>query len=572
MAATIETQRRHVGALAIRVTGASQTVASGNGCITAEFSFLQHPVLLPDLAFKQSDRNCETNRSEVCISQRHRISKGIMSNRGHLGLHLALCVLFLVYCVGMRAQQAESPSSLEFHSSNSALNQTFKWAKHQALGYLNPGSGTIGPWFEAALPGRNAFCMRDVSHQVEGAAALGLFEANHNMLGRFATSAAASRNWAAYWEIDGNGMPSTADYSSDADFWFNLPANFDVLDASARMWRWTCDNTYRDDQQFRKFFRETLSDYLEQWQLQPDAILARERIVNRELQKGKFVDSRGIPSYTEGTRDFIVGADLLAAEYRAIRSYAEIAVDPQDRALSAKMQRGADHLQHILETVVWSPQERHFYGRIRNDRSGTGSGDTLVLYFGAAKSPDRIRGALDYVANPEYWGQINIEEESYIPIVLFRYGRSKDAYKVLFDLTRPDKLRREYPEVSYAAVAAIVSGAMGIAPSHAGDNFDVRTLAQPFESGDHLAVVSLQIRNNILDVKQTGIVTSSLLNRHGPSVRWKAGFVGPCDKMRVNERLAQGVPESLPGGKPICSTIVTVPPGGSATVTHLQRD
>jgi hypothetical protein len=492
-----------------------------------------------------------------------------MSNRLHLGLRLAPCVLLLVYSVGVRAQQAESQSRLEFHSSNSTLNQRFKWAKQQALDYLHSGTGAIGPWFEAALPGRNAFCMRDVSHQTEGAAALGMFEANHNMLSRFATSAAASREWAAFWEIDGNGKPSTFDYSSDADFWFNLPANFDVLDAAVRMWRWTGDNTYRDDPRFRQFFHETLSDYIEQWQLRPDAILARERIVNRNQQQGEFIDSRGIPSYTEGTKDFIVGADLLAAEYRSIRSYAEIAVDPQDKALSARMQRGADQLQSILETVAWSPQERHFYGRIRGDRSGAGSGDTLVLYFDAAKAPDCIRGALDYIANPEYWGHINIEEESYIPIVLFRYGRSKDAYKVLFDLTRPDKPRREYPEVSFAAVAALVSGAMGIEPSRAGDKFDVRTLGQPLEDTDHLAVVSLQIRNNILDIEHTGIATSILLNREGPSVRWKAEFVGACRKMRVNDRRVHGVTDTLPGGIPLCSTIVVVPSGGSATVTHM---
>jgi hypothetical protein len=103
------------------------------------------------------------------------------------------------------AQKAAPLSSLEFHSSNNSLNESFRWAKQQALGYVRPGPDSIGPWYEAALPGRNAFCLRDVSHQALGAAALGLFEANRNMLDRFAESAAASRNWAAYWEIDGKG-------------------------------------------------------------------------------------------------------------------------------------------------------------------------------------------------------------------------------------------------------------------------------------------------------------------------------------------------------------------------------
>lgn len=492
-----------------------------------------------------------------------------MIETNYFTARLALWVLLLMCVADMRAQRAESLSNLQFHSSNPTLNESFKWAKQQALDYVSAKTGAIGPWYEAALPGRNAFCMRDVSHQTEGAAVLGLFAANHNMLGRFAESATASRNWAAFWEIDGDGKPSTSDYVSDDDFWFNLPANFDVLDAAVRMWRWTGDDTYREDPRFQRFFRATVSDYIEQWQLQPVSILARQRIANRKLSTGKFVDSRGIPSYTEGTSDFTVGADLLAAEYRAMRSYSEIAVSRQDKEFSMRLQGSADQLQRILETAVWSPEERHFYGRIRGDQSGAGSGDTLVLYFEAVKNQDYIHGALDYVANPKYWGQINIEEETYIPIVMFRYGRSTVAYKVLFDMTGPHKPRREYPEVSYAAVAAIVSGAMGIEPSKAGDNFDLRTLGLPLESTDDLAVTSLEIRNHILDVRHTGRKTSSMANRQGSTLRWKAEFAGNCERMHVNGRAVRGVHDSLPGGMPLCSTIVTIPSGRSATVTMM---
>src|SRR5215469_11577278 len=237
------------------------------------------------------------------------------------------------------ATDSLSHSDLTFHSSNSSLNESFQWAKQQALLYARLAEGPIGPWYEAALPGRNAFCMRDVSHQTEGAAALRLFEANRNMLHRFADSAAASRDWAAYWEIDGNGNPSSFDYISDSDFWFNLPANFDVLDAAVRMWRWTGDDFYRVDPQFQTFFKETLTDYITEWHLEPDAILTRPRIANLHLKKGMFVDSRGIPSYIEGRRDFILGTDLLAAEFRAIRSYQEIAMRPEDKAMAMQLQR-----------------------------------------------------------------------------------------------------------------------------------------------------------------------------------------------------------------------------------------
>lgn len=478
-----------------------------------------------------------------------------------------LCVLLFACDWFGWAQSNASLSQLEFHSSNAQLNETFLWAKGQALVYTRSEADTIGSWYEAALPGRNAFCMRDVSHQAEGAAALGLFAPNRNMLSRFAESAAASREWTAYWEIDGMGQPSAADYRSDSDFWFNLPANFDVLDAIVRMWRWTGDDFYRDDPRLQLFFRKTLTDYTKQWQLEPEAILSRPRIANRSQGKGEFSASRGIPSYTEDTQDFVVGADLLAAEYRAIRSYAEIAVSAQDKDLARRLQKSADRIQQILETAAWSQSGGHFNGLIRGDRSGFGSGDTLALYFGAVRDPNHVRGALDYISNPSYWRKINIEAESYIPEVLFRYGRTDAAYQVLFDLSGQNKPRREYPEVSYAVVDAVIRGSMGIEPAHAGEPFDVQTLPQPLAQTDELSVSSLRIKGNILEISNVGGTRTRLINREGPVLRWKAGFEGAVEKLRVNGRLVRAHHALFAGGTRVSSTIVSVQPGHSAEVS-----
>jgi hypothetical protein len=479
-----------------------------------------------------------------------------------------LCVLSSVLSGQALAQEAASLCSFDFHSSNASLNETFRWAKQQALAYLRTGPDSIGPWYEAALPGRNAFCMRDVSHQAQGAAALGLFEANHNMLHRFADSTAASRNWAAYWEIDGNGMPSSADYHSDTDFWFNLPANFDVLDAIVRMWRWTGDDSYRDDARFQLFFRETLTDYIAQWQLQPETILERPRIANQRQANGEFVSSRGIPSYTEGPKNFIFGADLLAAEYRAILSYKEIAAKPEDKKLAARMQKTADAIQRILETVAWSQQGHHFNGVIQKGRSGFGSGDTLALYFDAVKDPEHIRGALDYVSDPAYWKTINIEEESYVPLVLFRDGRTDAAYRVLLDMAVPGKPRREYPEVSYAIIASLICGAMGIEPSHTGDAYDVRTLSQPMTRMDDLIVTSLRMKGNVLDVSHTADASTRFLNRKGPAIRWRAAFGGTVSNLRVDGRSVRAEHGLLARGIHISWTTITVLPGSSVTVSR----
>jgi hypothetical protein len=465
------------------------------------------------------------------------------------------------------AKDPLSLSDLKFHSSNSSLNESFQWAKQQALQYARLAPGPIGPWYEAALPGRNAFCMRDVSHQTEGAAALNLFEANRNILGRFAESAAASRDWAAYWEIDGNGKPSSFDYVSDSDFWFNLPANFDVLDAAVRMWRWTGDDSYLVDPRFQTFFKETLTDYMIKWHLKPEEILARPRIANQRLKKGTFVDSRGIPSYIEGPKDFILGTDLLAAEYRAIRSYQEIAMGPEDKALAMQLQGSAEKIQHILETAAWDPKGGHFNGVIRGDLSGKGSGDTFALYFDSVKDPSHIRGALDYISDPAYWKKINIEEESYVPLILFRYGKPETAYSVLLDLADPGKPRREYPEVSYGVVAAIVSGAMGIEPGPAGADYDVQTLPQLLTTTENSTISSLPIKGSLLEVSHAGKISTRFSNTEGPAIRWRAAFIGNPQRLLVNGKPVIASHALLRGYVQISFTTITVKPGGTAVVS-----
>jgi hypothetical protein len=461
------------------------------------------------------------------------------------------------------AQQPTTQSPLSFTSSVPWLTQSFNWAKGQALQYSRAGSGTMGPWYEAALPGRNAFCMRDVSHQTEGAAALGLYAANRNMLGLFVQSAAKSRDWAAWWEIDGEGKPSPADYVSDDDFWFNLPANFDVLDASVRMWRWTGDDGYRKDPAFQRFSRITMTDYLKVWQLEPDTILKRPRIANQKLATGKFVDARGIPSYSEGTKDFIVGTDLLAAEYRAMNSYGEIA-DDQNSARDAK--RKAVEIQAILERVGWSEQQHHYFGAIRSDLSGYGSADTMVLYFGAAKNPQHIQSALDYVSSPDYWKKINIEEESYIPLTLFRYGRNDVAWQVLANISDPQKPRREYPEVSYSVIEAIVSGVMGITPGSERDGYDVSTLSGLVHDSDQASITALAIKQNQIEVSHTGRHSTRFSNLRGPALRWRAEFPGTIERLTVDGRSIAARHSQTREAAPISWTDLTVGPGKEISV------
>ena len=97
------------------------------------------------------------------------------------------------------------------------------------------------------------------------------------MLRRFAENIAASRDWCTFWEISGDNLPVAVDYKSDLDFWYNLPANFDVLDCCWRQYQWTGDAAYINDPVFLNFYDRTVNDYVQHWDADGDGILEHRR-------------------------------------------------------------------------------------------------------------------------------------------------------------------------------------------------------------------------------------------------------------------------------------------------------
>lgn len=144
-------------------------------------------------------------------------------------------------------------------------------------GFILCGGKTdpVGPWYEAALPGRFAFCMRDVSHQSIGAEILGLAPENTNMFTLFAKNISENKDWCSYWEINKWGKPAPADYKNDKEFWYNLPANFDVIAALWKLYLWTGDKEYIEGDVFTNFYKKSLNKYIKRWVLTPDSLLTR---------------------------------------------------------------------------------------------------------------------------------------------------------------------------------------------------------------------------------------------------------------------------------------------------------
>jgi hypothetical protein len=485
-------------------------------------------------------------------------------------VYLFLLLFALSFTTVVQAEGGTPISNLQLKSSDKELVQAFQWAKSQALAYAHDSSDPVGPWYEAALPGRDSFCMRDVSHQTTGAAALGLYAENRNMLERFAAAVSPGRDWAGFWEIDKLGNPSAADYLSDNDFWYNLPANFDLLDSIVRMWRWTGDKTYVNDPSFQRFFETTATDYIKAWDLQPGLILNRHRIMNERLSKGKFIHARGIPSYSEGEDNFNLGTDLLAAEYRAFESLRFVAISRHEVRPAQQYEYTANKILHLIERRAWSEKNHHFMGFFSQDGTTHGAGDAMVLYFGATKDSRHIRAALSHIESEKYLKNIGIEEESYLAQTLYRYGENRAAYERIMDLTRPNKERRDYPEVCFSVIGAIVTGMMGLEVV-GGDNRKrpvLYSIARFPKNSDSATLMGVRIRENLVDLQHVGDRRSVLTNRSGPTFCWQATFSGKVPFLIVDGHPVRSKISFTAGLAPVSWITTEVATGASVVVSR----
>ncbi len=341
---------------------------------------------------------------------------------------------------------------IQFECSDKGLTNGFNWAKKQALKYTHEGD-LVGDWYEAALPKRNSFCMRDVCHHITGAHYLGLDSHNKNMLLRFAQSIAESRDYCSFWEITKDYQPAPVDYTSDEDFWYNLPANFDVIDGCYRAYCLTGDKSYVDGYDFNRFYALSMKEYIEKWDTDGDGIPNRRELNSR----------RGIPSYDEqtGMEKAIIGADLIAAQIRANYSYAKL-LEYQDKDNNQYIQN-AQYFENYLDSEWWNEKSNNFYSAKMSNGEyiSTLGSPHLMAYFGAVKDHEKLELLLDFIHKSSLENVI-VEIMSHYPEIFIKNGQIEKGMYWLNRCIDPKLKRREYPEVSFATVGAYVECFMGI--------------------------------------------------------------------------------------------------------------
>ena len=410
---------------------------------------------------------------------------------------------------------------IQLSSDFQPLVDGFEWAKTLALSYVSE-SDPVGKWYEAALPGREAFCMRDVSHQAYGAMALGLGAHTKNMMSRFAESISESRDWCSYWEINRYDAPAPVDYRSDDDFWYNLPANFDILRSIQQIFEWGGDTDYLHDPVFENFYVRSLNDYVQRWDTNGDGL------VDSRAENG----IRGIPTYWEGggPRAF-TGGDLVAAHFAATLAYSEILSARGDTHSATVYKNKSGGIRQLYNDTWWNAAVGRFSTSLLEDNSFDTTHVALMqimpFFFGIVQY-DSVRALL--LDNLKEGG--NVEDRSYQAEAYYRYGRNERAFRSLMAQLDPQLPRREYPENPFTAVGSITHFLIGINPL--ASQGVIETKSRLPEAVSWVEIEHVPVLNNSIMVRHVGVETSHLLNETGDQFVWRAVFEGEHDALVVN--------------------------------------
>lgn len=451
-----------------------------------------------------------------------------------------------------------------FSCSDSALMAAYRWARSQALAYVHDGGDSVGLWYEAALPRREAFCMRDVSHQVTGAAVLGLNGHNYNMMHRFAENISESKDWCSYWEINRYNRPAPVDYANDREFWYNLNANLDVLQACLKLYQWTADERYLSDEAFAHFYQATLENYVPHWQLDVEHVMDRPRYMHtpEPFDAGNgFHVCRGLASYVENFPGIVVGLDLLATLYAGHDAYAQMLALRGDADGAALYHTRAEAYRRLIDDRWWDDGEGRYHTFwTENKEFHRGEGVPFMLWFQATADVQRVQASVQDILSAEW----NVENLSYFPMLLYRLGYDEEAYRYLMAL--PANSRRAYPEASYGWMEGLAGGYMGLAPE-AGTR-TVRTLMHG-PATDTATLANVPVWGGTLTVQHEGHTATTLTNHTGGTLTWQATFYGRHNRLRADgRRVASGALTTGTDvkGNDYTTATLSVPEGETMTV------
>lgn len=425
--------------------------------------------------------------------------------------------------------------ALSISSNDTTLTEIFNWASERSEKYIGNDTDPVGSWYEAALPKREAFCMRDVSHQCIGEEINRHARQNLNMFTQFVKNISEEKDYCTYWEINKDNQPAPVDYENDQDFWYNLNANFDLLDASFRLYLWTGNETYIKDPLFLSFFQQSCDEYIDRWQLAADNIMKRPAIMNSrgDMNKKRFNGVRGLPSYEESVPHLKVTGDLIATLYRGLHSYASILSLNGKKAEASSYLNKANRYAQLYDSIWWNEKTQNYYSYCLKDNTFKEGGSNMFsAWFGIVKQSERLQSILQLMETKE----TNVESMSYYPTIFYRNGKYEAAYRFLQELYKND--RRDYPEVSSAILEGIVCGTAGV-QANAITNTIV-TCPQFTANTQWIAIENIPVLSGKISVIHYSDHETEIMNKTNKPFTWKVTFHGK--KQQITK---EGVPLNI---------------------------
>lgn len=468
-------------------------------------------------------------------------------------LSLLIAFLFLAACSPEKGSKrnrdiSSDRQAIALFSDNQDLAEGFSWAKKQALQYAHGPGDSVGLWFEAALPGRDAFCMRDVSHQAQGALLLGLDEHLKNMFLKFSQNISESKDWCSFWEINKNNQPAPVDYTSDADFWYNLPANFDLIDACYRSFQWTGDSTYLTHPDLINFYTKSLNQYIRRWDSDKDGF----------LESPEKNGTRGIPTYWEaGGPRIVTGTDLIAAQYAANMAYGRMLLllnEPHD---ATRYFSRADKLYKRLNNQWWYTKKDRFYsGQLANkdfDTSNIPAMQIFALYWDIADNNHKSQ----LFANLQKG--VNVEENTYLTEVFYKNGMFEKGFQCLMAQVNPKLQRREYPENPFTVISTVIQYIVGLR-SYASENA-ILTRSGLSNQTMWVEAREVPVLGRVLDIMQVGTSETEITLTRGEPLLWHSRFPGAHSYLMVNGKKRASQKKSDDRGNSETQLTILLEPG-----------
>jgi hypothetical protein len=273
-----------------------------------------------------------------------------------------------------------------------------------------------------------------------------------------------------------------------------------------------------------------------------------------------------------------MGVDLIAALYRGLTSYAAIQQANGDLSTSDEYRQKAKAYQDRIDADWWDNTASRYYTHYTNAQQfGKYEGETFLLWFDALKDSARKGHTIRHLQSMD----LNVENLSYLPLQYYRNGYWDQAYDLITHLANPSTQRREYPEVSYGVIEAMVQGLMGI---HAdATTHTVSTLyrsdktnkpappaskalahpASPSPAGTILPAGSSQlsdlpILNTTLTITHFNKTRSSIINTGQRPIQWKASFTGNYNGVTITSMFIGKRPagkNKKPAGIPTVQTL-----------------